>query len=310
MTPLLKKIAIIGRPNVGKSTLFNRLSKQRKALVEDRPGVTRDWQETAAQLFDLKFTIVDTAGLEGFESSEIFQQILFQNERIIAHADIILFMIDGLEGVLPSDVKLADQLRRVNKPVILIVNKAENARFAIGLREGHRLGLGEPLALSAVHGEGLDSLYYRLQPLFPDEPLDEPLSAGGLASQDEPHHIDDQDDTDQSAEPLSLVIVGRPNAGKSTLVNRLIGQERLVASDQPGITRDSITIDWHWKNHPIKLVDTAGIRRRAKVDDQLEQAAVSDALQAIRFAHVIKLTLTPILRFLLSLFSATSVKPW
>ena len=316
---VLKKVAIIGRPNVGKSTLFNRLAVHTRAIVDDRPGVTRDWKESPAQLADLHFTIVDTAGLEGYESEDVFKQILRQTDHVIERADIILFMIDGLDGVLSDDIKLAEKLRCLdNKHVIVIINKAENTRRLTDINAIYRLGLGEPILFSAAHGLGIDPLYDVMAPILrPKAPADQDDQDqdGSRTDQDNDYiietidnndeNIDDHDDTifmsssskdtvnsssaqhEQDNDPLSIVVIGRPNAGKSTLINKLVGEDRLIASDQPGITRDAITLDWQWQGRAIQLVDTAGVRRRARVDDQLERASVRDAMQAVRYAHVV-----------------------
>jgi GTP-binding protein len=290
---VLKRIAIIGRSNVGKSTLFNRLSGKKLALVDDRPGVTRDWQEAPAQLADLRFTIIDTAGLGGFEEADIFQQILRQTDRVIADADLLLFMIDGRDGVMPGDRELADQLRRSQKPVLVIVNKIESDSQAFGVHDAYQLGLGEPVALSAAHGRGLDALYDALRPYILTDISDiSDISAASCPSviQKEGSIIptEEQEKKDHHA-PISIAIVGRPNVGKSTLINQLLGEERLIAADRPGITRDTVTLNWQWRGQPIQLVDTPGIRRRAKVQDHLEQASVNEALYAIRFAQVVVL---------------------
>lgn len=294
---VLKKVAIIGRPNVGKSTLFNRFAVKNRAIVDDRPGVTRDWKESQAQLADLNFFIIDTAGLEGFESDDVFQQILKQTDRVIHQADVVLFMIDGIDGVLSNDLKLATKLRHLeNKSIIVIVNKAENIKKLSDLNDIYRLGLGEPILFSAAHGYGIDPLYEALAPLLrspnqnaKDDDSDEDIVGQDLAHTANSPLIENEKNPNTNSDdgPLSLVIIGRPNAGKSTLINRLIGDERLIASDQPGITRDAVTLDWTWQGRAIQLVDTAGIRRRARVDDQLERASVRDAMQAIRYAHVV-----------------------
>lgn len=261
------KIAIVGRPNVGKSTLYNRLAGRKLAIVEDIPGVTRDWQKTQGQLWDLKLEIYDTAGLEGFESEIIKNQIIIQTTNVLNEVDVILMVIDSREPILASDHKLAEMLRCLQKPIILIANKCEGQRRQEGYLESFTLGLGDPMPFSAAHGEGLDELYQGLLPYAKDKEFEE-IQVG-------------------SNEQLKLAIVGRPNVGKSTLINALMGEERLLTGDQPGITRDAIAIDWSYRNHPIQLIDTAGMRRKARIDEHLERLSVQDSLEAIRYAQVV-----------------------
>ena len=266
-------VAIIGRPNVGKSTLFNRLAGKRLALVDDRPGVTRDRREGAAQLGGLRFKIIDTAGLEEADADSLEGRMRDQTEAAILQADVCLFMVDARAGVTPVDEHFATLLRKHGKPVILLANKAEGRAGESGMLEAYALGLGEPIALSAAHGEGLDELHDALAPLLGDK-------------QDEM-----DDDLAGPDKPLRLAIVGRPNAGKSTLINRLIGQDRMLTGPEAGITRDAIGLDWVWKDRPIKLWDTAGMRRRARVTDKLEKLSVADGLRAVQFAEVVVLLL-------------------
>ena len=260
---MTKRIAIIGRPNVGKSTLFNRLAGRRLALVHDTPGVTRDRREAPAALGDLRFTIIDTAGLDEGEMGALGARMQAQTETAVAGADVVLFVVDARAGLTPLDGEFVRALRRLEKPTILIANKAE--RGAGSLDEFFALGLGGPIAMSAEHGEGLGGLYDVLAPL---------LGEAEAAAEHE------------AEKPLKLAIIGRPNVGKSTLVNRLIGQERMLTGPEAGITRDAIAIPWRWRDKAISLVDTAGLRRRPKVEGKLEQLSVGDTLSTIRFAEV------------------------
>lgn len=270
-------VAIVGRPNVGKSTLFNRLVGRKLALVDDTPGVTRDRREGAATLGDLAFTIIDTAGLEDVSDDSLEARMRMQTESAIEDADVCLFMIDVRAGVTPIDEHFAQLLRRSAKPVIVLANKSEG-RAEVGAYEAFSLGLGDPVAISAEHGEGLGSLYDALQP----------FSDAALLEEDE------QDDADEDYgdpdKPLKIAVIGRPNAGKSTLINSLLGKERLLTGPEAGITRDSISIDWEWNDRRIKLFDTAGIRKKAKVNEKLEKLSVADGLRAIRFAEVVVVT--------------------
>jgi GTP-binding protein len=271
----MKKIVIVGHPNVGKSTLFNRLCGKKLALTENIPGVTRDWKEGKAQLSNLSFILMDTAGLEGFEQDEIKEQIESQTQQLIKEADGVLFLVDAQEGLISSDYKLADQLRKIGKKVILVANKCEGRTSEEGIIESYRLGLGDPVLISAAHGEGLLDLYDALKKLLPD-----------LVDKEASKEAESKDALET---PLRLAIVGRPNAGKSTLINKLLGKERLITGEIPGTTRDAVTIDWEYKGRRIELVDTAGIRKRSKVSEKLEKLAVSDSLKAIRFAQVVVL---------------------
>jgi GTP-binding protein len=267
MTPT---VAIVGRPNVGKSTLFNRLVGKKLALVDDRPGVTRDRREGDARLGDLSFRIIDTAGLEEADESSLLGRMRAQTETAIAEADVVLFLIDARAGLLPADRPFAELARRSGKPVILVANKAEGGAGMAGAYEAFGLGLGDPVPLSAEHGEGLADLYEALEPYVA---VAEDSSEG--------------EDEASEGKPLRIAVVGRPNAGKSTLINRLIGQDRLLVGPEAGITRDSISIDWDWRGRAVKLFDTAGLRKRARVEDKLEKLSVADALRAVRFAEVV-----------------------
>lgn len=267
-------VAIVGRPNVGKSTLFNRLVGRKLALVDDTPGVTRDRREGEATLGDLAFTIIDTAGLEDAADDSLEARMRMQTEAAIEEADLCLFMIDVRAGVTPVDEYFSQLLRRSSKPVIILANKSEG-RAELGAYEAFSLGYGDPVAISAEHGEGLGSLYDALQP-FSD--------AAQLVVDEEEEDFDDPD------KPLKIAVIGRPNAGKSTLINTLVGKERLLTGPEAGITRDSISIDWEWNDRRIKLFDTAGIRKKSKVNEKLEKLSVADGLRAIRFAEVVVVT--------------------
>ncbi|MSO84697.1 MAG: ribosome biogenesis GTPase Der [Rhodospirillales bacterium] len=265
------RVAIVGRPNVGKSTLFNRLVGKKLALVDDTPGVTRDWREAKARLGDLDFTIIDTAGFED-RAEGLEPRMRRQTEAALSQADAALLLIDARAGVNPLDRSFAVWLRRMGLPVIVAANKCEGRAGEPGRIEAFALGFGEAVALSAEHGEGLDGLY-------------DALSTLGVRARDETAGTEPGD----QARPLQLAILGRPNVGKSTLVNRLLGEERMLTGPEPGITRDSIAVAWSWRGREIKLVDTAGLRRKAKVVEKLERLSVGDTLRAVRFAEVVVL---------------------
>jgi GTP-binding protein len=271
-------VAIIGRPNVGKSTLFNRLGGRRLAIVDNTPGVTRDRRMGDARLGDLCFRIVDTAGFEDARGGDLPARIQAQTARALSETDVALLLIDAREGVTPLDRELAGMLRRASLPVVLLANKCEGRAGESGLADAHSLGLGEPIPLSAEHGEGLSLLYDAIRP-FVDAEREQPAPPPGLASQGA--------EETATPSPLQLAIIGRPNVGKSTLINRLIGDERLVTGPEPGITRDAVTVDWTFRDRELRLIDTAGLRRRAKIDDNLEELAGADTLRAIRFAQVV-----------------------
>jgi GTP-binding protein len=279
-------LAIIGRPNVGKSTLFNRLVGKKLALVDDRPGVTRDRREGAARLADLSFTVIDTAGLEEGADASLEGRMRAQTEAAIDQADAILFMIDARAGVTPDDKYFADLVRRAGKPVVLAANKAEGRAGETGFFEAYTLGLGDPVPLSAEHGEGMIDLFDALRLALPEH-------TGAPEDEEEaPRRVfaDDEDGSDLDiTKPLRITVVGRPNAGKSTLINRLLGEERLLTGPEAGITRDSIGVDFLWRERKMKLFDTAGLRRRARVVDKLEKLAGADALRAVRFSEVVVL---------------------
>ncbi len=260
--------AIVGRPNVGKSTLFNRLVGQRLALVDDLPGVTRDRRQGKAHLAGLDFTVVDTAGLEDVNDDSLASRMRAQTEQAIGDADVILLVIDARIGITPLDRHFAELIRRRRTPVILIANKSEGRAGLGGAYEAFELGLGDPIALSAEHGEGMSDLFDALLPFAHEE-------------------LEPAPETEAAPKPLLLAIAGRPNVGKSTLVNRLLGEDRLLTGPEAGITRDSIAVDWQWRGRPVRLVDTAGLRRHARIDDKLERLSVADTLRAVRFAELV-----------------------
>jgi GTPase len=275
-------VAIFGRPNVGKSTLFNRLVGRRTALVDNTPGVTRDWREGEARLGPLDFTIIDTAGFENATGGDLAGRIQAQSDRALARADVALLVIDARVGVTPVDRQLADDLRRTRKPIILIANKHDLGAGEAGWLDAFALGLGDPVPMAAEHGEGLGLLYDVLAPYAATASADtagDPLPVG-----DEP--TETAADRPNST-PLQLAIVGRPNVGKSTLINRLIGDERVITGPEAGITRDAIAVNWTFKDRQFRLIDTAGLRRKARISDRIEGMATGDTLQAIRFAHVV-----------------------
>lgn len=273
-TTALPAVAIVGRPNVGKSTLFNRLVGRRTALVHDTPGVTRDRKEGDARLQDLRFRVIDTAGLEVAASEAIEARMAAQALRALEDAAVALFLIDARAGITPADDHFARLLRKSGTPVVLLANKCEGRAAEAGVLEAYALGLGEPIAISAEHGQGMSDLRTAVAPY--------------LETEDRRRAVDDAADR-----PLALAIVGRPNAGKSTLFNHLVGEERVLTGPEPGITRDSISFDWQWPTRDgersIRLIDTAGVRRRAKVDETLEKLSVMDTWRAIQFADIVVL---------------------
>jgi GTP-binding protein len=273
-------VAIVGRPNVGKSTLFNRLVGKRLALVDNLPGVTRDRREAQARLGDLTFTAIDTAGLEEAAPQTLTARMQEQTEAAIAAADAVMFLIDARAGTTPADRAFADLVRKSGKPAILIANKSEGRAGEAGVLEAYELGLGEPIAISAEHGEGLADLYAGLRAALPDATAP-PSEAKQRAGDIEP--------SEAEARPIRIAVVGRPNSGKSTLVNRLLGEERLLTGPEAGITRDAIAVDLRWRDGSFRVHDTAGLRRRARVEGKLEKLSVADALQAVRFAEVVVL---------------------
>src|SRR5687767_11959653 len=268
-------IAIVGRPNVGKSTLFNRLVGRRLALVDDIPGVTRDRREAEAAIGDLSFRAIDTAGLEEAAPASLETRMRRQTEAAIADADLVLFLIDARAGVTPADEHFADIVRASGRPVALLANKVEGRAAESGVLEAYSLGFGEPIPVSAEHGIGMQDIYDAIR--------------AAMAAKGEPGS--EARAEDDETKPLGVAIIGQPNAGKSTLVNRLIGEERMLTGPEAGITRDAIAVDWEWQGRPFRLVDTAGIRRKAKVVGKLEKLSVADALRAIRFAEVVVLVM-------------------
>jgi GTPase len=272
-------VAIVGRPNVGKSTLFNRLVGKRLALVHDEPGVTRDRREGEGRLFDLGFRLIDTAGFEDARDESLQARMRKQTERAIEAADLVLLLIDARAGITPMDEVFAQLLRERGRPVVLVANKCEGGRGEAGLLEAYSLGLGEPVPLSAEHGLGLADLEEAVRPY---------LSERETAETEEAEREDGAEDARPEG-PLHLAVVGRPNVGKSTLVNRLIGEERLLTGPEAGITRDAIAVPWRYRDREIRLVDTAGLRRRARVAERLEKISAADSLRALQFAQVVVL---------------------
>ena len=289
-------LAIVGRPNVGKSTLFNRLVGKRLALVDDQPGVTRDLREGAARLGDLRFTVIDTAGLEEATDESLQGRMRRLTERAVDMADICLFMIDARAGVTPTDEIFAEILRKRAAHVILAANKGEGAAADAGVIEAWSLGLGEPLRLSAEHGEGMGDLLAQLMPLA--EEFDERAKQEAAETD-----IDvDEDATDSyrlptRQKPLQVAVVGRPNAGKSTLINKILGEDRLLTGPEAGITRDAISLQIDWQGIPMRVFDTAGMRKKAKVQDKVEKLSVSDGLRAVKFAEVVVVLLDAAIPF-------------
>ena len=282
-------VAIVGRPNVGKSTLFNRLVGKRLALVDDTPGVTRDRREGDARLGDLEFTVVDTAGLEEAEADSLTARMRAQTEEAIRTASAILFLVDARVGVTPLDEHFAELARRSGRPVILVANKAEGRVGTAGAYEAYGLGFGDPVPLSAEHGEGLADLHRILKVMLPAAVLEDDEATEEVAAQAEPHETPAE--TLPTARPVRLAVIGRPNVGKSTLVNKLLGEERLLTGPEPGITRDAIAISWTWENHSFELIDTAGLRRKARIEERPERLASADTLRTIREAQVVILVL-------------------
>lgn len=267
------KLAIVGRPNVGKSTLFNRLAGKKLAIVHDRPGVTRDRKSASGRLGDIELELIDTAGFEDVDDESLEARMRAGTERAVAEADVCLFMIDARQGVTPADEIFAEILRKSGRPVILAANKAEGSAGEGGVSDAWGLGLGEPIALSAEHGEGMAELFEALAPI-----------------EAEREAAEEADEADES-KPIKIVVVGRPNAGKSTLVNRLIGEDRLLTGPEAGITRDSVAVEWEYEGRKIRLVDTAGLRKKARVQETLEKLSTADSIRSIQFAEVVVLVM-------------------
>ncbi|MBA4130174.1 MAG: ribosome biogenesis GTPase Der [Hyphomicrobium sp.] len=285
-SPPIPTVAIVGRPNVGKSTLFNRLTHTRAALVSDLPGLTRDRRDGEANFEGHVLRITDTAGLEEATRGSIADRMRQQTLAAIEMADLVLFVIDAKDGVTAADEAFGRIARQSGKPIVLVANKSEARSSAAGFYEAYKLGLGEPVAISAEHGEGLGDLMIDV------------LNALGLKPilrQKDPHAelaeeaVPEDEDTLRSHRPLRVAIVGRPNAGKSTLVNALLGEDRMITGPEPGLTRDSVSSDFEWKGRTVRLFDTAGLRRKAKITELAEKLSASDAVRAIRFAEVVVL---------------------
>jgi GTP-binding protein len=295
------KLAIVGRPNVGKSTLFNRLAGRKLAIVDDQPGVTRDRKFAGGRLGDLDLDLIDTAGFEDVNDESLEARMRRQTEAAIAECDVALFLMDAREGITPDDRVFGELLRRSGKPVILAANKAEGRKGEQGVNEAYELGLGEPIPISAEHGEGMADLYAAVlahaEPTLPeadpveeddDDDEDDDADAFDLDAD----FVDPDEDDEDEAKPIRLAIVGRPNAGKSTLVNKLIGDlDRLLTGPEAGITRDSVAVEWSWEGRPVRLVDTAGLRRKAKVQEKLEKLSTQDTIRSLTFAEVVLLVM-------------------
>ncbi|MEJ8309019.1 ribosome biogenesis GTPase Der [Agrobacterium larrymoorei] len=285
-------VAIVGRPNVGKSTLFNRLVGKKLALVDDTPGVTRDRRPGDAKLIDLRFTIIDTAGLEQSAPETLQGRMWAQTEEAIEEADLTLFVVDAKYGLTPADETLGEMLRRRGKPVVLVANKSEARGSDGGFYDAYTLGLGEPCPISAEHGQGMIDLRDAIVSAIGEDVAFPPKDDFEEAETDVVLSSDEEEDEDyepayDDTKPLRVAIIGRPNAGKSTLINRFLGEDRLLTGPEAGITRDSISVEWDWRGRTIKMFDTAGMRRKAKVTEKLEKLSVADSLRSIRFAETV-----------------------
>lgn len=294
------RVAIVGRPNVGKSTLFNRLTGKQLAIVDDTPGVTRDWREADGRILDQKLRVIDTAGLEEKFDNSMEARMRRQTEQALGLSDVVVFVIDGRAGLTPIDLHFAQWLRKQKKPLILLVNKCEQDQTAdLACAEAYSLGLGQPIPFSAAHGIGMDNLYTALLPHFPkeDEQDQDDGESGHFWSEDELdklegdesfEFLDIEDPVAQDPDkPIRIAIVGRPNAGKSTLMNALLEEDRVITGPEAGLTRDAIAVDWDWNGQKFRLVDTAGLRRKAKISARLEKMAVDDTLRAIRLSQIV-----------------------
>ncbi len=291
-------LAIVGRPNVGKSTLFNRLVGKRLALVDDQPGVTRDLREGEGRLADLRFTVIDTAGLEDATDDSLQGRMRRLTERAVDMADVCLFMLDARTGVTPTDEMFAEILRKRSKHVILAANKAEGSAADAGVLEAYGLGLGEPIRLSGEHGEGMTDLYAALMPLA--DAMEEKQAEDAPETDidlDEAGETEGETPAITAAKPLQVAVVGRPNAGKSTLINKILGEDRLLTGPEAGITRDAISLRIDWNGTPMRVFDTAGMRKKAKVQEKLEKLSVSDGLRAVKFAEVVVVLLDAAIPF-------------
>ncbi len=294
-------LAIVGRPNVGKSSLFNRLVGKRIAIVDDTPGVTRDRRSGFGRIGDLKFDLIDTAGLEEGEVGSLSARMREQTSQAVAEADVALMLYDAREGVVPMDEHFAEWLRRSETPILLGANKCESKAATAGIYEAYGLGLGDPIPLSAEHGEGLGELYQSIVEALRKQGIDpyadeeketdqeEKQTDDGPVEGDLDYEFVDKDEDAEEARPLRLAVIGRPNAGKSTLINHLVGEDRLITGPEAGLTRDSISVEWEWNDLPVKLFDTAGMRKRARVNDKVEKLSIADGLRAVQFAEVVVL---------------------
>jgi GTP-binding protein len=278
---MLPRIAIVGRPNVGKSTLFNRLAGMRVALVAEVAGTTRDVREAPGRIADLNFSVLDTPGLEEADPEKLEGRMRIQAERALFDVDLIFFVVDAREGVTPKDRHFAAWLRRQKKPVVLVANKAEGRAGLSGIGEAFSLGFGDPVPISAEHNEGFADLYEAIRQYVPDTGEEEDEGAG----------VVDEDDDAADRGPLRLAIVGRPNVGKSTLVNALVGSERMLTGPEAGLTREAVPVEWVWKEHPVRLVDTAGLRKRGNISEDLDKLSAADTLRAIRLAQAVVLVI-------------------
>jgi GTPase len=283
----MKTLAIIGRPNVGKSTLFNRLAGKRKAIVHDQPGVTRDRKHGEGSIGPLSFGIIDTPGLEDIDENSLQGRMYQQSLAALKEADVALMVIDAIEGVTPRDEFFAKIIRRLKIPIVLVANKAESKHAQSGVLDAYRLGMGEPIAISAEHGEGMLDLYERLSPLLEDNTAS---TESILAEEEDDGSFDEHEELDLT-KPVKICIVGRPNVGKSTLMNCILGEERVLTGPEAGITRDAITVPFTYQGRNLQLIDTAGIRRKSRVHEKLEQMSVSDSTYSLRFAQVVVLVL-------------------